>query len=66
MVSQVKPELTFVHEYVRRFAREEDGVTIVEMVIIIAVILILIIPTLATLGEAEDAKLKELEEKISK
>jgi|GEM_PF-612249 len=53
-------------EYVKRFFREEDGVTIVEMVIIVAVILILIIPTLAELGTAEDEKLKELKEKISK
>ncbi len=55
-----------VASYVRRFLREEDAVTIVEMVIIIAVILILIIPTLADLGSAEDDKLKELREKISK
>ena len=58
--------MSFVSDYLRRFWREEDGVTIVEMVIIVAVILILIIPTLASLGGAEDAKLKELQEKISK
>jgi pilus assembly protein Flp/PilA len=58
--------MKMVREYVRRFLREEDGVTIVEMVIIVAVILILIIPTLAELGTAEDEKLKELKEKISK
>lgn len=55
-----------ITDYVKRFWYEEDGVTIVEMVIIIAVILILIIPTLTQLGEAEDEKLKELHEKISK
>ncbi|EJL25149.1 hypothetical protein [Brevibacillus sp. BC25] len=52
--------------YVKRFWYEEDGVTIVEMVIIIAVILIVLIPTLTQLGTAEDEKLKELQEKISK
>lgn len=55
-----------VRKYLHRFYHEEDGVTIVEMVIIVAVILILIIPTLAELGTAEDEKLKELQEKISK
>ncbi len=53
-------------DYVKRFWYEEDGVTIVEMVIIIAVILIVLIPTLTQLGTAEDEKLKELQEKISK
>lgn len=55
-----------VKHYVKRFYQEEDGVTIVEMVIIVAVILILIIPALAELGTAEDEKLKELTEKINK
>ncbi|MFM1655032.1 pilus assembly protein [Brevibacillus sp. B_LB10_24] len=55
-----------VQAYAGRFVKEEDGVTIVEMVIIIAVILILIIPTLGELGSAEDDKLKELKDKISK
>ncbi|WP_409176579.1 pilus assembly protein [Brevibacillus fortis] len=55
-----------IAEYVKRFWYEEDGVTIVEMVIIIAVILIVLIPTLTQLGTAEDEKLKELQEKISK
>jgi pilus assembly protein Flp/PilA len=58
--------MTTLRDYWRRFHTEEDGVTIVEMVIIVAVILILIIPTLAELGTAEDEKLKELQEKISK
>jgi pilus assembly protein Flp/PilA len=58
--------MTTLREYWHRFHTEEDGVTIVEMVIIVAVILILIIPTLAELGTAEDEKLKELQEKISK
>lgn len=58
--------MTIIGSYLKRFWQEEDGVTIVEMVIIVAVILILIIPTLASLGEAEDGKLKELQEKISK
>ncbi|CCF15367.1 hypothetical protein BLGI_3309 [Brevibacillus laterosporus GI-9] len=40
--------------------------TIVEMVIIVAVILIFLIPTLVELRTAEDQKLKELQEKISK
>jgi len=55
-----------VISYAKRFWREEDAVTIVEMVIIIAIILILLIPTLQELGTAEDEKLKELKEKISK
>ncbi|WGV60281.1 pilus assembly protein [Brevibacillus brevis] len=55
-----------IADYVKRFWYEEDGVTIVEMVIIIAVILIVLIPTLTQLGTAEDEKLKELQEKISK
>jgi pilus assembly protein Flp/PilA len=58
--------MSAVMNYLERFYREEDGVTIVEMVIIVAVILILIIPALAELGTAEDEKLKELKEKISK
>ncbi|MFY0545781.1 pilus assembly protein [Brevibacillus sp. H7] len=53
-------------EYLNRFIHEEDAVTIVEMVIIVAVILILIIPALSELGTAEDEKLKELKDKISK
>jgi pilus assembly protein Flp/PilA len=53
-------------EYAKRFYREEDAVTIVEMVIIVAVILIVLIPTLVELGATEDEKLKELTEKISK
>jgi pilus assembly protein Flp/PilA len=53
-------------EYFKRFYREEDAVTIVEMVIIVAVILIVLIPTLVELGATEDEKLKELQEKISK
>lgn len=52
--------------YMRRFYHEEEAVTIVEMVIIVAVILILLIPTLAELGEAQDEKLQELKEKLSK
>ncbi|MBY0089190.1 pilus assembly protein [Brevibacillus sp. M2.1A] len=55
-----------IADYFNRFWYEEDGVTIVEMVIIIAVILIVLIPTLTQLGTAEDEKLKELQEKISK
>ena len=58
--------MSVISNYFKRFWHEEDGVTIVEMVIIVAVILILIIPTLSSLGEAEDAKLKELQEKIGK
>jgi pilus assembly protein Flp/PilA len=58
--------MELVKNYMTRFYREEDGVTIVEMVIIVAVILILIIPALADLGTAEDEKLQELTEKISK
>jgi pilus assembly protein Flp/PilA len=55
-----------VTNYLKRFVREEDGVTIVEMVIIVAVILILIIPALADLGTAEDEKLKDLRQKLDK
>ncbi|HZG16177.1 MAG TPA: pilus assembly protein [Candidatus Bathyarchaeia archaeon] len=58
--------MELIKHYASRFYREEDGVTIVEMVIIVAVILILIIPALAELGTAEDEKLKELTEKINK
>ncbi len=58
--------MDMVRNYAKRFLEEEDGVTIVEMVIIVAVILILIIPALAELGTAEDEKLKELTEKINK
>ena len=58
--------MELIKQYASRFYREEDGVTIVEMVIIVAVILILIIPALAELGTAEDEKLKELTEKINK
>ncbi|QDX92006.1 pilus assembly protein [Brevibacillus laterosporus] len=52
--------------YAKRFWKEEDAVTIVEMVIIVAVILIFLIPTLVELRTTEDQKLKELQEKISK
>ncbi|QOS98563.1 pilus assembly protein [Brevibacterium sp. JNUCC-42] len=52
--------------YAERFWKEEDAVTIVEMVIIVAVILIFLIPTLVELRTTEDQKLKELQEKISK
>lgn len=55
-----------VAAYMRRFYHEEEAVTIVEMVIIIAVILILLIPTLTELGKAQDEKLQELKEKLSK
>lgn len=55
-----------VQAYFTRFLQEEEAVTIVEMVIIVAVILILVIPTLGELGKAEDDKLKELKESISK
>lgn len=55
-----------IQSYFTRFLQEEDAVTIVEMVIIVAVILILIIPTLGELGTAEDEKLKELKDSISK
>ncbi len=55
-----------IRSYLTRFMREEEAVTIVEMVIIVAVILILVIPTLGELGTAEDEKLKELKESISK
>ncbi|MGD8192491.1 Flp family type IVb pilin [Brevibacillus ginsengisoli] len=55
-----------IRAYWHRFIHEEDAVTIVEMVIIVAVILILVIPTLGELGTAEDTKLKELKDSISK
>ncbi|MEJ8547124.1 pilus assembly protein [Brevibacillus borstelensis] len=58
--------MTLITDYIRRFAQEEDGVTIVEMVIIIAIILIVLIPTLQNLGSAEDARIQELETQISK
>ncbi|GAA4721534.1 pilus assembly protein [Brevibacillus fulvus] len=54
-----------IQNYAKRFVKEQDGVTIVEMVIIVAVILILIIPALVDLGETEDKKIKELTKKIS-
>lgn len=43
--------MSLIANFFQRFWSEEDGVTIVEMVIIVAVILILIIPTLASLGK---------------
>lgn len=55
-----------IRTYLTRFWQEEEAVTIVEMVVIIAVILILIIPTLASLGEAENEKLSELRDTLSK
>ncbi|AIG24528.1 pilus assembly protein [Brevibacillus sp. 7WMA2] len=58
--------MNYITHYARRFWKEEDAVTIVEMVIIVAVILIFLIPTLVELRTAEDQKLKELQEKISK
>ncbi|MBM7110809.1 hypothetical protein SAM19_04229 [Brevibacillus laterosporus] len=58
--------MNYIVHYARRFWKEEDAVTIVEMVIIVAVILIFLIPTLVELRTTEDQKLKELQEKISK
>jgi pilus assembly protein Flp/PilA len=58
--------MSIITQYLNRFWQEEDGVTIVEMVIIIAVVLMLVIPALQTLGEAEEAKLQEISDKISK
>lgn len=58
--------MNLVTNYMNRFVQEEDGVTIVEMVIIVAVVLILVIPALADLGTAEDEKIKELTNKIGK
>ncbi|MCR8987325.1 pilus assembly protein [Brevibacillus laterosporus] len=58
--------MNYITHYARRFWKDEDAVTIVEMVIIVAVILIFLIPTLVELRTAEDQKLKELQEKISK
>ncbi|MGC5328626.1 pilus assembly protein [Brevibacillus sp. SYSU BS000544] len=58
--------MDLIQSYFTRFLQEEDAVTIVEMVIIVAVILILIIPALGELGTAEDEKLKELKDSISK
>lgn len=55
-----------VTDYVRRFMREEDAVTIVEMVIIVAVILIVVFPTLQNLGTAENERLEEMESKLRK
>ncbi|MET3291361.1 pilus assembly protein [Brevibacillus fluminis] len=52
--------------YVQRFMREEDAVTIVEMVIIVAVILIVVLPTLQNLGSAENERLEEMESKLRK
>ncbi|MDN9012682.1 Flp family type IVb pilin [Brevibacillus laterosporus] len=58
--------MNYITHYAKRFWKEEDAVTIVELVIIVAVILIFLIPTLVELRTAEDQKLKELQEKISK
>lgn len=58
--------MSTVTQYLNRFWHEEDGVTIVEMVIIIGVVLLAVIPALIDLGEAEDAKLQELKDKLSK
>ncbi|CAM5778479.1 MULTISPECIES: hypothetical protein [Brevibacillus] len=58
--------MTLITDYIRRFAKEEDGVTIVEMVIIIAIILIVLIPTLQNLGSVEEARIQELETQLSK
>ncbi|WP_400161805.1 Flp family type IVb pilin [Brevibacillus sp. TJ4] len=58
--------MSMVAQYVKRFWNEEDGVTIVEMVIIVGVVLLAVIPALVSLGEAEDAKLQELTDKLSK
>lgn len=58
--------MNYIVHYAKRFWKEEDAVTIVEMVIIVAVILIFLIPTLVELRTTEDQKLKELQEKISK
>ncbi|QQE74603.1 pilus assembly protein [Brevibacillus composti] len=58
--------MTWASNYLARFVKEEDGVTIVEMVIIIAVVLILLVPTLKNLGETENERLKEIETMISK
>jgi pilus assembly protein Flp/PilA len=58
--------MSMVTQYLNRFWYEEDGVTIVEMVIIVGVVLLAVIPALVSLGEAEDAKLQELTDKLSK
>ncbi|WP_232699064.1 Flp family type IVb pilin [Brevibacillus daliensis] len=58
--------MNLVLNYAQRFWKEEDGVTIVEMVIIVAVILVFLIPTLVELRTTEDEKLKELQEQLSK
>lgn len=58
--------MSMVTQYLNRFWHEEDGVTIVEMVIIVGVVLLAVIPALVSLGEAEDAKLQELTDKLSK
>lgn len=55
-----------VADYARRFMREEEAVTIVEMVIIVAVILIVVFPTLQNLGSAENERLEEMESKLRK
>ncbi|MGE5702083.1 MAG: pilus assembly protein [Clostridia bacterium] len=55
-----------VAAYAKRFVQEEEAVTIIEMVIIIAVILVVVFPTLKSLGEAEDARLKEMEGNLQK
>ena len=58
--------MSMVAKYLHRFWHEEDGVTIVEMVIIVGVVLLAVIPALVSLSEAEDAKLQELTDKLSK
>ncbi|MDH4619812.1 pilus assembly protein [Brevibacillus sp. AY1] len=58
--------MSMITQYLKRFWQDEDGVTIVEMVIIIAVILMAVIPALMALGEAEEARLQEITDKLSK
>lgn len=53
-------------DYARRFFNEEDGVTIVEMVIIVAVVLLVVFPVLVDLGSAEKNRLEELEKNLAK
>ncbi len=55
-----------VLSYARRFVKEEDAVTIVEMVIIVAVVLIAVIPALVSLGETENSKLEQLKDGLGK
>lgn len=58
--------MSMVSQYLKRFWHEEEGVTIVEMVVIVAVILMVVIPALVTLGQAEEARLEEIADKLSK